>query len=137
MKGRHTLTIIKPTAVSQGNAGKIIEFILDHEFSIKGLKKISMSRQQAESLYQIHSKKDFFSGLVDFMISGPVYAAILEKENAVEEYRTIMGNATPAEAQANTIRNIFGTSTRENAVHGADSDENAVREISIFFAEKE
>lgn len=133
MKGRYTFTIIKPTAVSQGNAGKIIEFILNHEFSIKKLKKISMSRQQAESLYHIHSKKYFFSELVDFMISGPVYVAILEKENAVEEYRNIVGNATPAEAQANTIRNIFGTSTRDNAVHGSDSNENAVREISIFF----
>jgi len=136
MKGRYTFTIIKPTAVSQGNAGKIIEFILDHEFTIKGLKKIRMSKLQAESLYQIHSKKHFFSDLVDFMISGPVYAAILEKENAVEAYRNIIGNATPAEAQANTIRNIFGKSTRENAVHGSDSDENAEREIRIFFTEK-
>lgn len=137
MAGNRTLTIIKPDAVRAGNTGKIIDQILEGGYAIKAMKLMHLTRAQAEAFYEIHRERPFFGELVDFMTSGPVVPMVLEKDNAVESFRTFIGATNPANAAEGTIRKRFGTNMGENAIHGSDSDENAHRESRFFFAELE
>ena len=134
MSSNLTFGIIKPDAVRANHTGSIIQRILDSGFSIRGLKLIHMSRQQAEGFYDVHRERPFFAGLTEFMSSGPCVVMALEKESAVKSWRDLMGATDPAKADANTLRKEFGDSLSENAVHGSDSDENAAMEISYFFS---
>jgi len=129
-----TLTIIKPKALADNCAGKILQTITASGFRIQAMKMMRLTRQQAESFYEVHKERPFFNELVEFMTSGPVVAAILEKENAVEDYRKLIGPTNPEEATGGTIRAMCGTDIQMNAVHGSDSDENADREANFFFA---
>ena len=132
-----TFGIVKPDAVRAGKAGSIIQRILDDGFKIRGLKLIHMTQQQAEGFYAVHRERPFFSGLVEFMSSGPSIVMALEKENAVKGWRDLMGATDPAKADPGTLRKDFGGSVGENAVHGSDSDENAAIEIAYFFSRLE
>ena len=132
-----TFTIIKPDSVRKGNFGKIIGRLEAEGFRVIGLKKVALSQRLAEGFYAVHSARPFFRSLVDYMTSGPVYVAALERENAVATLRQVMGATDPLKADDNTIRKEFGESIEQNAIHGSDSDENAKIEISFFFAESE
>ena len=132
-----TFGIVKPDAVRAGKTGSIVQRILDDGFKIRGLKLIHMTRPQAEGFYAVHRERPFFSGLVEFMSSGPSVVMALEKENAVKSWRDLMGATDPAKADAGTLRKDFGGSVGENAVHGSDSDENAAIEIAYFFSRLE
>jgi nucleoside-diphosphate kinase len=132
-----TFTIIKPDSVRKGNFGKIVSRLEAEGFRILGVKKVALARRQAEGFYAVHRERPFFSSLVEYMTSGPVYVAALERDNAVATLRQVMGATDPAKADANTIRKEFGESIEQNAIHGSDSDENAKIEISFFFAESE
>lgn len=134
MSGNKTFTIIKPVAMQKGFEGKIIDRIIIAGFKITALKMTLLTREAAMEFYKVHKGKPFYDGLVDFMTEGPIIVAILEKENAVEEYRKLIGNTDPSKAADDTIRHMFGTSIRANAVHGSDSDENAEFESSFFFS---
>ena len=136
MKER-TLSIIKPDAVSNKVSGKIISMFEDNGFSIIALKKVFLTKKMAEQFYLIHKDKGFYKELVEFMTSGPSVVMILEKENAVLKNRKLMGATNPIEADEGTIRKLFAKSIDANAVHGSDSKENAAKEISFFFSEKE
>lgn len=132
-----TFTIIKPDSVRKGNFGKIISRVEAAGFRILGVKKIGLSERQAQAFYAVHKERPFYGSLVEYMTSGPVYVAALERDNAVAELRKLMGATDPAKADAGTIRKEFGESIEQNAIHGSDSDENAKIEISFFFAESE
>jgi len=132
-----TFTIIKPDSVRKANFGKIISRLESQGFKILGLKKVSLSQKQAEGFYAVHRQRPFFASLVQYMTSGPVYVAALERDNAVAHLRKVMGATDPAKADAGTIRKDFGESIEQNAIHGSDSDENAKIEIGFFFAESE
>jgi len=132
-----TFGIIKPDAVRAGKTGAIIQRILEDGFNIRGLKLIEMTRKQAEGFYAVHRERPFFSGLTEFMSSGPCVVMALEKENAVKSWRDLMGATDPAKADAGTLRKEFGGSVGENAVHGSDSDENAAIEVAYFFSRLE
>jgi nucleoside-diphosphate kinase len=132
-----TFTIIKPDSVRKGNFGKVISRIEEQGFKILGLKKVSLSQKQAEGFYAVHRERPFFGSLVEYMTSGPVYVAALERDNAVAHLRQIMGATDPAKADAGTIRKDFGESIEQNAIHGSDSDENAAIEIGFFFSQSE
>ncbi len=132
-----TFTIVKPDSVRKGNFGKIISRIEEEGFRILGLKKVSLSRAQAEGFYAVHSERPFYKSLVEYMTSGPVFVAALEREGAVAHLRKVMGATDPAKADAGTIRKDFGESIEQNAIHGSDSDENAAIEIAFFFAASE
>jgi nucleoside-diphosphate kinase len=137
MSGKITFTMIKPKAVANGNMGKIINQIIEGGFKIKALKYTRLTKGEAEAFYAVHKERPFYNGLTDFMSSGPIVAAILEKENAVTAYRNFIGATNPADAEAGTIRALYGTNIEANAVHGSDSDENAIIEGSFFFSERE
>jgi nucleoside-diphosphate kinase len=128
-----TLTIIKPDSVRKGNFGKIISRLESAGFRILGVRKVSLSKAQAEVFYAVHRERPFFRSLVDYMTSGPVYVAALERDNAVAQLRKVMGATDPAKADAGTIRKDFGESIEQNAIHGSDSDDNARIEIGFFF----
>src|SRR5436190_435155 len=132
-----TFTIVKPDSVRKGNFGKIISRLESEGFKVLGLKKVSLSQQQAESFYGIHRERPFFGDLVRYMTSGPVFVAALEREGAVPQLRKVMGATDPAKADAGTIRKDFGESIEQNAIHGSDSDENAATEIAFFFSTSE
>ncbi len=134
MATNRTFTMIKPDATAAGNAGKIIDLIINKGYSIVSLKLTKLSTTQAGAFYEIHKERPFYNDLVQFMTSGPIYAAILEKENAVADFRTFIGATNPAEAAVGTIRNLYAKSIDANAVHGSDSDENAAREGDFFFS---
>jgi nucleoside-diphosphate kinase len=134
MSGNTTFTMIKPDAFEAGNSGLILHKIIENGFKIKALKLTKMHKEDAEAFYAVHKDRPFFASLVEFMISGPVVAAILEKDNAVEEYRKLIGATNPSEASEGTIRKLFATSIQFNAVHGSDSDENARIEGDFFFS---
>ena len=134
MSGITTFTMIKPDAFKAGNSGLILQKIIDNGFKIKALKLTKMHKEDAEAFYAVHKDRTFFNSLVEFMISGPVIAAILEKENAVEEYRKLIGATNPADAAEGTIRKLYASSIQNNAVHGSDSDENALIEGNFFFS---
>ena len=135
--GNRTFAMIKPDAMKNGYAGKILDRIISAKFNILGAKIIRMSKKQAEGFYSIHSEKPFFDDLTLFMSSGKTMVLALEKENAVESWRDTIGATNPEDAKEGTIRKDFASSLSENAVHGADSDENALIEIGFFFSEGE
>ena len=137
MTGNNTLTIIKPGAVSKQYIGPILNMINESGFKIIAMKMVKMSLEQAGKFYAIHRSKPFYESLIEFMSSGPVVVAILEKENAVNEFRELIGATNPAEAEEGTIRSKFAESIERNAVHGSDSDENAVIECDFFFSKSE
>jgi len=132
-----TFTIVKPDSVRKGNFGKIISRLEAEGFRVLGLKKVGLSRAQAEGFYAVHKERPFYSSLVEYMMSGPVFVAALERDNAVTHLRGVMGATDPAKADAGTIRKDFGESIEQNAIHGSDSDENAAIEIAFFFASSE
>jgi nucleoside-diphosphate kinase len=129
-----TFTMIKPDATSKGYTGAILDQIINAGFSVKAMKWIHLSPAQAGTFYEVHKERPFYQELVDFMSSGPIVAAILEKDNAVADFRTLIGATNPAQAEEGTIRKKFAASIGENAVHGSDSDENAAIEGNFFFA---
>ena len=135
--GNRTFAMIKPDAMKNGYNGKILDRIINAKFNILGAKIVRMSKKQAEGFYSIHSEKPFFEDLTLFMSSGKTMVLALEKENAVESWRSTIGATNPAEAEEGTIRKDFASSLSKNAVHGADSDENALKEIEFFFSESE
>ncbi|CAI8371881.1 MAG: nucleoside-diphosphate kinase [Schleiferiaceae bacterium] len=137
MAGNKTLTMIKPDAVRDGHIGAILNQITEAGFRISALKLTQLSLADAQAFYAVHSERPFFGELVEFMTSGPIVAAILEKDNAVEDFRTLIGATNPAEAAEGTIRARFAKSIGENAVHGSDSDENAKIEGDFHFAGRE
>ena len=129
-----TFTMIKPDAMSKGHAGAILDRIIKEGYRVVALKMIKLSPEKAGEFYDIHRARPFFGELVEFMSSGPIIAAILEKENAVASFRTLIGAIDPAKADAGTIRKLFAASVGENAVHGSDSDDNALIEGNFFFS---
>lgn len=129
-----TFTMIKPDAVRNGHIGNILQMICNGGFKIVAMKYLHISRQQAEKFYEIHKERPFYGELTEFMSSGPIVAAILEKDNAVADFRTLIGATNPAEAAEGTVRKLYATSIGENAVHGSDSDENAKIEGDFFFS---
>lgn len=137
MTTNRTFTMIKPDAVANGHAGKILDQIIEAGFKVIALKYTQLSTEKAGDFYAIHRERPFFNDLVSFMTSGPIYAAILEKDNAVEDFRKLIGATDPQKAEAGTIRNRFAKSIDANAIHGSDSDENANIEGNFFFAENE
>jgi nucleoside-diphosphate kinase len=137
MATNRTFTMIKPEAVAAGNGGKIIDAIIAAGFEIKALKLTNLSKERAGEFYEVHKERPFYGELVDYMSSGPVYAAILEKDNAVADFRTLIGATDPSEAAEGTIRKNFATSKAENAVHGSDSDDNARIEGEFHFTASE
>lgn len=134
MTGNITFTMIKPDAFAAGNTGMILHKITESGFSIKALRLEYLSKSDAEAFYAVHKDRPFFNGLVSFMSSGPIVAAVLEKENAVQDFRTLIGSTNPADAAEGTIRKMFASSIERNAVHGSDSDENALIEAGFFFS---
>ena len=132
-----TFTMIKPDAVAKGHIGDILKDITDAGFKIKAAKMTQLAKQDAEAFYTVHSERPFFKDLVEFMTSGPIVAAVLEKDNAVADFRTLIGATNPAEAAEGTIRAKYAESIDANAVHGSDSDENAAIEAAFHFASKE
>jgi nucleoside-diphosphate kinase len=137
MLTNRTFTMIKPDAVENGHTGAILEKINAYGFRIVALKKTQMTKNDAETFYAVHKERPFFGELIEFMTRGPIVAAILEKENAVEDFRTLIGATNPAAAAEGTIRKMFATSVGENAVHGSDSDENALIEGNFHFSGRE
>lgn len=132
--GNKTLTIIKPYAVEHGHTGPILAKINEAGFRISAMKYTQMSPKRAGEFYSVHKGRPFYDSLVSFMSSGPVVVAILEKDNAVKGYRELIGATDPEDADEGTIRNLFGHSLQQNAVHGSDSDENAEIECNFFFS---
>jgi nucleoside-diphosphate kinase len=132
-----TFTIIKPDSVRKNNFGKIVSRLEAEGFRLLGVKKVGLSRRQAEAFYAVHKERPFFGSLVEYMTSGSVFVAALQRENAVPELRKLMGATDPTKADAGTLRKEFGESIEQNAIHGSDSDENAANEIAFFFAESE
>lgn len=137
MAGTLTFTMIKPDAFAAGNSGAIIKMIEDAGFSIKAMKLTNLSPAKAGGFYAVHKERPFYNDLVSYMSSGSIIAIALEKENAVVDFRALIGATNPAEAAEGTIRKLFATSIEANAVHGSDSDENALIEASYFFSELE
>jgi nucleoside-diphosphate kinase len=137
MRTNRTFTMIKPDAVENGHTGAILEKITTAGFRIVALKKTQLSKADAETFYSVHNKRPFFGELVKFMTRGPIIAAILEKDNAVNDFRTLIGSTNPADAAEGTIRKLYATSMGENAVHGSDSDDNAAIEGAFHFSGRE
>jgi nucleoside-diphosphate kinase len=137
MSGKLTFTMIKPTAFKNNDTGAILKMINDAGFVIKAMKLTRLTPELAGDFYAIHKGKPFYDALVAFMSSGPIVAAILEKENAVEDYRTLIGATNPENAADGTVRKLYATSLQQNAVHGSDSDENANIEANFFFSKFE
>ncbi len=132
-----TLAIIKPDAVNDNHIGEIISLISKAGFKVKALKMVNLSETAAKAFYEIHKDKPFYGELVEYMTSGPCVPIALEKENAVEDYRKLIGATDPTKAAEGTVRKLYAKSVQYNAVHGSDSDENATKEIAFFFASKE
>ena len=137
MSDNKTFTMIKPCAVKNGHIGSILAKINEAGFRIVAMRMTRLSVSQAQAFYGVHKERPFFNDLVEFMSSGPVVAAILEKNNAVEDYRKLIGATNPENAEEGTIRKAFAVSIQENAVHGSDSDDNAAQESRFFFASSE
>lgn len=134
MAGNRTFTMIKPDAVMNGHSGKIIDMFIANGFKIIALKYTRLSATQAGKFYEVHKERPFYGELVDYMTSGPIFAAILEKENAVADFRKLIGATDPAQAEEGTVRKLYAESKAKNAVHGSDSDENAEIEGNFFFS---
>ncbi len=134
MSGKFTFTMIKPDAVNAGNAGAIIKMIQEAGFRIVAMKKTKLTQERAGEFYAVHSERPFYNDLCAYMSSGAIIPMILEKDNAVEDFRTLIGATDPTKAAVGTIRNLFAKSIEANAIHGSDSDENAQIEGNFFFA---
>ena len=132
-----TFTMIKPDAVQNGHVGAILEKITTAGFVIRGLKMTQISQSEAEAFYNVHKERPFFRELVTFITSGPIVAAVLEKENAVADFRALIGSTNPEEAAEGTIRKLFAESVGRNAIHGSDSDDNANIECAFHFSSRE
>jgi nucleoside-diphosphate kinase len=130
----YTFSIIKPNAVRTGKIGPVLSMINEAGFEIAALKMVRLTRYQAEEFYAVHRERSFYPGLIEFMTSGPVVVMVLKHENAVEQYRKLMGPTDPSKATKGTIRAEFGVNTQMNAVHGSDSVENAHKEANFFFS---
>ena len=137
MANNITFTMLKPDSVEKGNIGAILEKITSSGFRIVAMKLTQLTTADAEAFYAIHKDRLFFGDLVTYMTRGPIVAAILEKDNAVEDFRALIGATNPAEAAEGTIRNMFADSISENAVHGSDSDDNAAIESAFHFSGRE
>ena len=137
MANNKTFTMLKPDSVEKGNIGAILEKITSSGFRIVAMKLTQLTTADAEVFYAIHKDRPFFGDLVTYMTRGPIVAAILEKDNAVEDFRALIGATNPAEAAEGTIRNMFADSISENAVHGSDSDDNAAIESAFHFSGRE
>ena len=137
MNGNITFTMVKPTAVADGYAGAILAKIQEGGFAIKAMKMLQLTQNQAMAFYAVHKERPFYNSLVESMIAGPIVAAILEKENAVMAYREYIGSTNPADAAEGSIRKLYGKSIEANAVHGSDSDDNALIESDFFFSKLE
>ena len=137
MATNRTFTMIKPDAFGAGNTGAILKMIEEAGFKIVAAKVTKLSAERAGQFYEVHKERPFYGELVDYMSSGPIIAAILEKDNAVTDFRTLIGATDPSEAADGTIRKEFAESKAKNAVHGSDSDENAIIEGSFFFSKRE
>ena len=137
MAGRYTFSMIKPDAVRNNFIGQIISQITEAGFQIRAMKYTSLSTNQARSFYAVHKERPFYNELVEFMTSGPIVALVLENENAVENFRTLIGSTDPSKAEKGTIREKYAESIQNNAVHGSDSDENATIESNFFFSQLE
>jgi len=137
MATNRTFTMLKPDAIENGHMGKIIDMIINAGFSIKAMKYTQLSVAQAKEFYAVHAERPFYGELVEYMTSGPIVAAILEKENAVADFRALIGATDPAEAADGTIRKAYAESKGRNAVHGSDSDENAEIEGKFHFTANE
>ncbi len=135
MANNRTLTMIKPDAIAKGHVGAIIQKITNSGFKIVALKLTQLSPERAAEFYNVHKGKTFYDELIEFMISGPIIAAVLEKKNAVDDFRALIGNTV--DAADGTIRNLFASSVTQNAIHGSDSDENAVIESNFHFNSNE
>lgn len=129
-----TFTMIKPDAFKNGYSGAILDRILKEGYTIKAMKMIKLTPEKAAEFYAVHKERSFFQELVDFMSQGPIITAILEKDNAVEDFRKLIGATDPAKAAEGTIRKLFAASVGENAIHGSDSDENAKIEGDFMFS---
>lgn len=134
---QRTLCIIKPDAVEKGKAGAILQRVLEEGFKIRGLRQQHLSLHQAEGFYAVHRGRPFFKDLCEFMSRGPVVVAALEREDAVQHWRQVIGATDPAKAEPGTIRKLYGAHVGENAVHGSDSEQNGRLECAYFFAEME
>lgn len=132
-----TLAILKPDCVEKGYTGKVLDQIIAAGFKIKAIKMVWLSKEQAEKFYAIHKGKPFFEGLIEFMTSGPCIPVVLEKDNAVDDYRKLIGATDPAKADEGTVRKLYAEDNKKNCVHGSDSPENALNEIKFFFSELE
>jgi nucleoside-diphosphate kinase len=137
MAGNRTFTMIKPDAVESKNIGNILQMITDAGFSIKAMKLTQLSTEDAKKFYEVHAERPFYMELVEYMTSGPIVAAILEKDNAMADFRELIGATDPAEAAEGTIRAKYAESKAKNAVHGSDSDENAAIESAFHFSTEE
>ena len=137
MNSNRTFTMLKPDSIEQGYMLPILNIIKEAGFKIIALKYKKMTKEEAEKFYSIHSDKPFFKDLIQFMTRGPIVAAALEKNNAVDDFRKLIGSTDPSEADTGTIRKIYAKSKGENAVHGSDSDDNAAIEISFHFSDSE
>ncbi len=137
MSGNTTFTMVKPDAFAEGNAGTIIKIIEEAGFRIKAMKLTRLSERKAGRFYAVHKERPFFQDLCEYMSSGSIVAIILEKENAIEDFRKLIGSTDPTQAAEGTIRRIFAKSIEANAIHGSDSDENAQIEGNFFFSELE
>lgn len=137
MSGNRTFTMLKPDAIENGHMGKIIDMIIQAGFSIKAMKFTRLTEDEAKKFYEVHAERPFYGELVEYMTSGPIVAAILEKDNAVADFRALIGATDPAEAAEGTIRKHYAESKGRNAVHGSDSDENAAIEGKFHFADSE
>lgn len=135
--GNKTLAIIKPDAVQNGYTGEIISMIIKAGFKIKAMKMIKLTESSAKGFYEVHKERPFYDELVEYMTSGPCVPIALERENAVEEYRKLIGATDPNKANEGTVRKLFAKDIQNNAVHGSDSDENAEKEIAHFFSRNE
>jgi len=137
MATNRTFTMLKPDALENGHAGNIIQMITDAGFAIKAMKYTRLTEDQAKKFYEVHAERPFYGELVEYMTSGPIVAAILEKDNAVADFRALIGATDPSEAEAGTIRKAYAESKAKNAVHGSDSDENASIEGEFHFSAAE
>jgi nucleoside-diphosphate kinase len=137
MATNRTFTMLKPDAIENGHTGKILDMIIQAGFQIKAMKYTRLTEEQAKKFYEVHAERPFYGELVEYMTSGPIVAAILEKENAVADFRALIGATDPAEAAEGTIRKAYAESKGRNAVHGSDSDENAEIEGKFHFSASE
>jgi nucleoside-diphosphate kinase len=133
MSGNRTFTMLKPDTVESNNIGNVTQMITDAGFVIKAMKLTQLSKDQAKEFYSVHKERPFYEELVEYITSGPIVAAVLEKDNAVEDFRNLIGSTDPSEAEEGTIRKKYAESKGRNAVHGSDSDENAQIEAAFHF----